>query len=127
MQRRDVFRVRTPVAQPVLCLVNTGGQEVALPLDDIGAGGVGLFDDAGTLDPTVGKVYRACRLELPEIGSVPVDLRVAQAREVTLPNGRVRQRLGFAYEGHNARAQQLIQRYVIQLEREAIARRRGLA
>lgn len=126
MQRRDVFRVRTPVAQPVLCLVNTGGQELALPLDDIGAGGVGLFDDGCTLDTTVGTVYRGCRLELPEIGSVPVDLRVAQAREVALPNGRVRQRLGFAFEGNPGRALQLIQRYVTQLEREAIARRRGL-
>lgn len=127
MQRRDAFRVPTSAARPVLCRIPVDGREVALPLDDIGAGGVGLFDDAGALPHARGAVIKGCRIDLPDVGPVTVDLRVMQAREIELPNGKVRHRLGCCYDGDLGRAQQTIQRYVSQLEREAIARRRGLA
>ncbi|MFT4192830.1 MAG: flagellar brake protein [Comamonas sp.] len=128
VQRRDVFRVHVSAVNPVLCRVTVDGREAVLPLDDIGVGGVGLFDDGGVLAQAKGAVLRGCRLELPGVGPVSVDLRVVQAREIVLPQGKVRHRLGCAYDGEGqGRALQLIQRYVSQLEREAIARRRGLA
>lgn len=127
VQRRDYFRIATPVTRPVLCRIEVEGQTHSLPLDDISAGGISIFDDSAGLDHTIGVVYKDCIVELPEVGTITVTLRVAHAKEITLSNGRVRYRLGCSFVSPTGLATNYVQRYVTKLQREEIARKRGFA
>lgn len=127
VQRRDYFRIATPVSRPVMCTIKVDDKPHSLPLDDISVGGISIFDDGAALDHTIGVVYEDCTVLLPDIGTITVTLRVAHYKEITLPNGRVRYRLGCSFESPNGATVNLVQRYVTQLQREEIARRRGFA
>ncbi|MYN14833.1 hypothetical protein GSY71_16970 [Pusillimonas sp. TS35] len=128
IQRRDYFRVATPVATPVICRIPVKGEAnpVQLPLDDISGGGLSMFDDGAGLAHEPGTTYKDCEIDLPSVGIVKVDLRLTNARQVSMPSGRVRFRLGCAFVPPSGPAVNQIQRYVTHLEREAMARRRGL-
>jgi c-di-GMP-binding flagellar brake protein YcgR len=129
LQRRDYFRIDTPVANPVMCRItvieNKKPRVVTLPLADISAGGVGLYDEMQLPDHSMGTVYKDCQITLPDVGLLKVDLRIKHVVEQTLPNGKARFRLGCEFERPSGPMLNLVQRYVSRLERELIAKRRG--
>jgi len=125
VQRRDYFRVGIPVSHPVLCHVPLARGTAELPLVDISAGGVALYDDAGQLQHVRGTIYQNCAITLSGIGTVTVTLRIAYVQQQTLPNGKRRCRVGCAYVDPRGLTLNTIQRYVTKLEREALARERG--
>jgi c-di-GMP-binding flagellar brake protein YcgR len=126
MQRRESFRVHLPVSNPLVCRAKVQEKTLMLPIDDLGTGGLGLFDDDLILPSEPGFVLRGCSVDLPQRSSIMFDLRVVQVRSMPLRSGKLRQRLGCAFEGpQSSRTVQELQRYVSQLERENLARRRG--
>jgi c-di-GMP-binding flagellar brake protein YcgR len=127
MQRRESFRVQLPVSKPLLCCVSLGERRVMLPIDDISAGGMGLYDDDFLMPKEPGLVLRGCSLDFSSAGSVSFDLRLSYVRTWRQSNGKLRQRLGCAFEGaHSLRAAQQLQRLLGQIERENAALSRGL-
>jgi c-di-GMP-binding flagellar brake protein YcgR len=118
LQRRDYFRVATPIANPVMCQFPLSGPDVALALRDIGLGGMCVIGTHTQVNLEVGTVHSSCRLDLPEIGMVTLGIRVQNFHEATLKNGLSNRLTGLQFLKLTGSAQNLIQRYVSKLERD---------
>ncbi|MDH4190145.1 MAG: flagellar brake protein [Betaproteobacteria bacterium] len=125
LQRRDHFRVPTPVVRPLVCSAPAPGREntrVELTVLDISAGGIGASVDPAQLDAQGGQILKDCRMELPQIGTLEVTIEIRHVREFTRA-GRRRLRLGCRFVALSGSAAAMLQRYVTRQERESLARR----
>ena len=130
LQRREFYRMSTPVSNPVKVTIpvpyELGGGNAVLPLSDISCGGVCIFDNKFTLGNTIGKNYPNCRIELPEIGIVTTTLQVRNSIDMTLLNNKANRRLGCQFLDMPRASAAAVQRYITRLERERNARIAGL-
>lgn len=129
IQRREYYRVDTPVTNPARCTFtfekDKERRSATLDLKDISAGGIAVIDSDGMLDCTKGTTYNACRLELPEVDVVDVDLRVVQCMDDLLQNGKERRLLGLKFFNLPNPQMIKVQHYIGVLERKLNAKRRG--
>jgi flagellar brake protein len=119
VQRREYFRVDTPVLEPCLCrgAVPADGQRFQFEVHDLSLGGIGLR----TTDPRaasfeMGLKIADVELDLRSHGTLRVDLALAVLRFVDLPNGDRRYHLGFRFIALPGAAENSLQRYITQLE-----------
>jgi c-di-GMP-binding flagellar brake protein YcgR len=130
LQRREYYRMATPVTNPVRALVplppELGGGTQAFPLADISCGGIAILDNKIQLDNTIGQTFANCRLELPEIGPVTTALQVRNSLDLTLLNNKTNRRLGCQFVDISRGSMAAVQRYITKLERERNARLAGL-
>jgi c-di-GMP-binding flagellar brake protein YcgR len=131
LQRREYYRMATPVSNPVRVAITLppelGGTTCLLALADISCGGVSILDNKLELDNTIGKNYTNCRIDLPDIGPVPMTLQVRNSLDITLLNNKPNRRIGCAFVNLSRGALAQVQRYITRLERERNARMAGLA
>ena len=130
LQRRELMR-REPPPGALNCLVPgrgpaTGSPPTPTTIRDIGGGGLAVLapDDALALAP--GDLLPGCVIELPELGAVEVTLRVRHIRQVHQRGKDIRQ-AGCEFVDLSATAQSKLFRYLMQLDREQLARRREQA
>jgi flagellar brake protein len=125
VQRREYFRVDTPVLDPCMCRGNLpDGERFAFELHDVSLGGVGLRtsdERAGAL--AMGALLSDVELELRGHGKLRVDLALVVLRFIDLPNGERRYHLGLRFESLPGSTENSLQRYITQLE----MKRRSLA
>ena len=94
-------------------LQNAGGKRIALIINEFGDLGVD------------GDVLKGCRIELPGIGEVEVNLQIRHV----LVRGHIgydAAQAGCEFVGLTPAAQRKLFRYLMQLDRDQLARRRGL-
>ena len=131
LQRREYYRMSTPVSTPVRVIIplpaELGGGTGAFPLSDISCGGIAILDNKLQLGNTIGHNYDGCRLELPEIGPVTMSLQIRNSLDLTLLNSKTQRRLGCEFVNLSRGALASVQRYITKLERERNARVSGLA
>ena len=130
LQRREYFRLRTPITRPLACdipVVMSDGSVQIYPHNviDISIGGLSLQVDAVPF--MTDQDWPDCTLALPQIGVVNTTLRIVNLYEATLRNGQRSQRAGCQFVDLPTSAQNLIQRYIVRMERERKARESGLA
>jgi c-di-GMP-binding flagellar brake protein YcgR len=119
LQRRDFFRVKTPVSRPAHCLVPYGEdkkQYEKLRLLDISVGGVGVVTYPEKFDLAAGNRVDECFLDLPGVGSVGVSLKVRHV--APLPKDEKARAVGCEFVDLAPLARTLIQRYVNKLDAE---------
>lgn len=123
LQRREFYRLPTPVVSPLKCKIPVPDGVVAeVALADISAGGIGIVIPPQTaVDFSVGAVFPGCRLDLPGIGMAEFTLAVQSTWEVTMKNGIKSQRAGCRFVDMRPGIQSMVQRFIIKLERERIA------
>lgn len=132
LQRREYFRLSTPIASPIKCIIPmTRPDDSALiaeaPLLDISGGGVGLMvqpEQASLYER--GMTFTECKISLPEEGLLVTTLRVRNAFDVTAKNGAVYIRVGCEFIDLKGARLTLIQRYITRVERERKARISGM-
>ena len=131
LQRREYYRMPTPVTNPVRALIpvpfETGGGMGVFALHDISVGGVALLDSKLQLGTTVGRVIEGCRIELPEIGPIATALEIRNSLDLTLLNHKTTRRLGCRFVDISRGGLAAVQRYITKLERERNAKLAGLA
>lgn len=131
LQRREYYRMPTPVSNPVRVTIplpfELGGGVAVFPLADISCGGIAILDNKLALGNTIGKDYLNCRIDLPEIGPVPMTLQIRNCLDMTLLNNKLNRRLGCAFVNLSRGGLAQVQRYITKLERERNARTAGLA
>ncbi|HMX16134.1 MAG TPA: flagellar brake protein [Rhodocyclaceae bacterium] len=129
LQRREYYRLVTPAARPLRCHVPMpgGAPSIVATVLDISGGGLAVVVPPAGLDFSPDTVFRGCRIELPEVGTLIVDLRVKNLFEVTLRNGVEVMRSGCQFERMPGPMLTLVQRYILKVERERKARESGLA
>lgn len=130
LQRREYYRLTTPVARPLKCSIpvpnGNGRKTIEINIIDISGGGlsvVALPDDTPFEADTV---FQNCRIELPEVGVILTALRIRNVFEITLKNGSRLKRSGCQFVNLPGPMLTLIQRYIIKVERERKARESGM-
>lgn len=129
LQRREFYRISTPVTNPVrvqIPLPADLGGPTSFPLADISCGGIAILDNKMILGNAIGKDYEGCRIDLPEIGQVSTSLQVRNSLDLTLLNNKTNRRLGCEFVGISRGNLAAIQRFITRLERERNARIAGL-
>lgn len=131
LQRREYYRMPTPVSNPVRALVplpfDLGGGVHAFPLADISCGGIAILDNKLQLGETaIGAQFEDVKIELPEIGTVTTNLQIRNLMNITLLNNKTNRRLGCEFVGISRGNLAAVQKYITRLERERNARLAGL-
>lgn len=132
LQRREFYRLVTPILHPLKCLI-----PIPLPdgskylheaqVFDISGGGVGIAAPPEGIPFAPDRQFAGCHIELPEVGFVDGTLRVRSVFEIMLRSGARVQRAGCEFMNLPGPMMTLIQRYIIKVERERKARESGLA
>jgi len=129
LQRREFFRLTTPIANPVLCIIPIINEEsynvereLELALVDISLGGVGVIV-AEPLDQVlvIGASFNQCRINLPDVGETNLTLQVRNISSITMKDGTVKCRVGLQFISPSRANEGLINRYTYNLERQAMA------
>jgi len=132
LQRREHYRVATPVATPVRCTVNippddngVGGTTVVVTLKDISCGGIAIVDEKKILDNTIGRIYKNCTIDLPG-GMLQAPLQIRNSVDLALTSGRTLRKLGCMFVDLPNPMLAAVQRYITKLERERNAKATGM-
>lgn len=128
IQRREHYRIATPISKPLICTIplpqrGPGVQAETIVLD-ISCGGVALMDNHDALSFQIGEKYEACRIGLPEAGTLVISLEVRNAFDTPLKNGLSFRRCGLQFLDLKPSSENLVQRYIMHLERERNSRTR---
>lgn len=131
LQRREYYRLVTPVLHPLKCEIPYAASEesvrkIEAQLIDISGGGVAVMAPPAGVLFDVDMEFDGCRLELPDIGTVQTKLRVRNCFEITLRNGARVKRCGCQFVNLPQRMQAMVERYIMRVERERKAREGGL-
>lgn len=131
LQRREYYRLSTPIARPLMCTItfppaaNGERQVLEATISDISGGGLGVISIPADTPIETG-LELGCKMELPEIGTVSGTVVVRSVFESTARNGVKSKRAGCEFIKLPGSMLILIQRYIIKIERERKARESGL-
>jgi c-di-GMP-binding flagellar brake protein YcgR len=125
LQRREFFRLPTPMAKPLTCSLWTTSerdpsgkaQERVATVLDISIGGMCLQEPAD-FPFASGEIFKACSVALPDLGALRFDLEVRHTFEIQNRAGKPSRRAGCEFVGLSAGAQQMVQRFMAKLERD---------
>ena len=130
LQRREFYRMVTPVSNPVRVIIplpdELGGGMSTFPLADISCGGIAILDQKFILGNTIGHSYSTCRIDLPDVGIVMTTLQIRNCLDLTLLNNKTSRRLGCQFSDIPPPMLNHVQRYITKLEREHNAHVAGL-
>jgi c-di-GMP-binding flagellar brake protein YcgR len=132
LQRRQHFRLSTPIATPIKCNLSApkpdgSHAELSLTLLDISGGGVGLMVPDNLTDLfKAGNVYSGCQIDLPNEGKVVTGLCVRNSFPVSTKSGTHFTRVGCEFVELPGAHLNWVQRYITRVERERKAREAGL-
>lgn len=133
LQRREYFRLATPIASPLMLAVTVrrsdgSAHSMDVPLLDLSGGGVGLLaspEQAQFLHR--GDTLHNCKLALPDEGVLVATLTVRNLNDVTTRTGAHFVHVGCEYIGLPAQRMIMLQRYITRVERERKARESGMS
>jgi c-di-GMP-binding flagellar brake protein YcgR len=119
MQRREYYRMQTPLLRQVKCEVSCAdGSRAQLPVSDISLGGLCLVGQPPQGSWEIGRVLQGCRIVLPDEGTLEVNLCIRNTYQVRLKNDSSVCHTGCEFIELGARQEAAVQRYIIKLERE---------
>lgn len=133
LQRREYYRLTTPVARPLKCQIPIPAAEgvkssvAEVNVIDISGGGLAVMAPPPGLVFAPDAKFPNCRIELPEVGVLVATLQVRSIFEVTLRTGAQVTRAGCQFINLPGPMLTLVQRYIIKVERERKARESGMA
>ena len=122
LQRREYFRVNTPAGQLVHCHIPIATGMHTVTVVDISGGGVAILDEKRILETQVGHIYTNCQIELPDNGLITATLQIRNTQDFSLASGKTNRRLGCEFSNMAPGMLTMVQRYIMQLERERNAR-----
>lgn len=133
VQRRQHFRLNTPQGShalvcriPLLTDEEDDDEEDPEVLEanilDMSAGGI-CISVKGDLPPhfSQGLELSGCSFELPDIGRIPIGLRICRAWHVKTHSGEEIHKIGMEFINLSRGASNVIQRYMVELEKNQLA------
>ncbi len=122
MQRREFFRIGTPVMPPFRCTGTIASPQGDTPFDievhDISISGIGLRSPEAL---EVGTVMPRSQINLQGHGKLQINLRVINCLPIELTNGKPVFHLGCLFENASMAQETMLQRYIMQAEKEHAA------
>jgi len=130
LQRREHFRLETPITESPMCILRLDDAsppaELVLRVIDISAGGVAVALVPGQPLPQNQQSYPRCVLQLPDADAIPLTLQVCNTHVHKLANGQETLRVGLRFADLPRGADAAIQRYIFRIERQRSARKSGV-
>lgn len=132
LQRREYFRLETPLADPLHCQIPLTAEDGSPPtldlaLLDISGGGLSLLvPNEAAHHFQIGKLLANCRLRIPGETAINVSLCVRSCLPVSKKAGHEYLRVGCEFINLPGMWLSAIQRYITRIERERKARLSGL-
>ena len=131
LQRREYYRLETPIAAPLRCLLptlNADGSATMLETTilDISGGGIGVAVSAQSDQFANGNTFINSKINLPDEGELLVTLIVRNSFMVTTKTGANYLRVGLEFVNLPGTRLSMIQRYITKIERERKARLSGM-
>ncbi|MCW5624776.1 MAG: flagellar brake protein [Burkholderiales bacterium] len=118
-QRREFFRLETPVAKPLRCSMTLpDGTRFEATLVDIGLGGICISGFPESVRLESGMECPSCHIALPEVGAITTPVQIRNVLQVPLRNGTVSRRAGCKFLRLPPASETLVQRYINRLERD---------
>jgi c-di-GMP-binding flagellar brake protein YcgR len=121
LQRRDYFRLTTPVSNPLLCVIpneqSTEHHEHEVTIMDISGGGVGLTCEEHDAVLVPGQTYHNCTIDLLDIGEFTGTIEVKNLIVLSTASGDVVRRAGCEFKHLDGAATMMLQRYVTAMQR----------
>lgn len=125
LQRREYFRLATPMVNPIKCMLTaqTGGEirQMEHNIADISCGGIAT-NSSTTLPLFEPNTRFECRIALSDTDTLQTTVELRNTFEVTLANGRKLRRCGYQFIAFTEKDRVLVQRYIMQQQREQRAR-----
>lgn len=121
LQRREYFRLITPVSTPLVCVIPDA--ETAEPhphevtIMDISGGGVGLTCREQDTLLIPGHTYENCRIDLFDIGEFTGTIEVKNLVVLSTTSGETVRRAGCEFKNLDGASTILLQRYVTAMQR----------
>jgi c-di-GMP-binding flagellar brake protein YcgR len=127
LQRREYYRLITPITNPLLCVIPDTQPEVTeevleehphqVTIMDISGGGVGLTCTEQDTLLVPGQTYHNCRIDLREIGEFYSTIEVKNLALISMPNGETVRRAGCEFKNLDGTSTIMLQRYVTAMQR----------
>ena len=122
LQRREYYRLTTPVSETLLRCIMATKKPVFKRLHefiimDISCGGVGLTCMETGTELIPGAAYPDCHIELPGVGAIIGTIEVKNLVLLTSPSGQVQRRAGCEFKNLDTQSIILLQRYVTNMQR----------
>jgi c-di-GMP-binding flagellar brake protein YcgR len=121
LQRREYFRLMTPVIKPLRCIIDKqfapDSKQLEFVIMDISGGGVGLTCVESDTALTPGISYPGCRIELPGLGTIKGTIVVKNLVSLTSQSGSAFWRAGCEFRNLDGPSSILLQRYVTNMQR----------
>jgi flagellar brake protein len=131
-QRRDFYRSLTPVTNPISFFIpyinptNNQAESLEMVLVDASLGGVGsVVNDHLSPILQLGEDFEQCEISIPNFGNINTVLSIKHITETVMLNGSKKFRVGFKYLNLSHEHERILQKYLLQLEREALVKVRG--
>jgi c-di-GMP-binding flagellar brake protein YcgR len=122
LQRREYYRLTTPVSQPLHCVIPGEYAEKHRPhqitIMDISGGGVGLTCTEQDTVLTPGQTYENCRIDLLEVGEFIGTIEVKNLVVLSTPDGDSVRRAGCEFKNLDGTSTIMLQRYVTAMQRK---------
>lgn len=116
LQRRDYFRLPVPSDTPLTCIIadvpEASDKANIVTIMDISVGGIALTCREQSVILEAGKTYPACKIELPEVGTLIVSIQIKNLFDVTLTSGAVIKHACCEFIQLDGKMNQLLQRYI---------------
>jgi c-di-GMP-binding flagellar brake protein YcgR len=131
LQRREFYRLQTPVTETVTCTIpfpHADGKaaSVAVRVVDISGGGVAIMVPPDDVPFAPNMEFDHCVLSFPDHPPIPLRLKVRNLFRLTNRNGIEMMRAGCQFIDLPRSADSAIQRYILKVERNRSARERGM-
>lgn len=126
VQRRQYFRLNTPQgSRALICRIpldEDGEEFIEATIMDMSAGGICIVVKGALPEIfSQGAELEKCSFELPEIGRIPFGLKVCRAWHVKSHSGEETHRIGMEFMNLSRGAENVIQRYMIELEKDQLS------
>ncbi len=139
IQRRNYFRLNVPASSPLSCLItvkpvdpdkpdepgnvrNVPIIDIKAPAMNISGGGISLLCGEHETELLPGRVFQDCRISLPGIGTIRVDIEVRNSIKFTSRNGSVNTHVGCQFGRMDNQTSSLLQSYITRLQSESMVK-----
>ena len=126
LQRREHYRIVTPISQPLRCLIPMrdakGTKIFEARVLDVSGGGIALAAPTNGAEFNPGMQFESCKLEIPDSPPLVTKLFVRNLFKITQINGTELVRAGCQFVGLTPAQEAALQRYILRLERERAGR-----
>jgi len=127
LQRREYFRLRASVSEPVRLRLPVGDAADMLEVQalDVSIGGLSAFVALPADRTRIGTRFPGAGVQIGTGSTFDVELELSNLNSVRLRNGTDATRAGFRFVAIAESVQQQIQRYLLRIERERRSREAG--